>query len=245
MISLKAAAAYLACAPAQLLPCCVVWFFRVEPYFGLYLSTPSLPGRVGAACLTSGTCSWSVSCMGRWPSVMGWVPPGLCLWTSSCMWEPIRCLECLLMYFSCISSPRMAAPQLAQQHAKIQLRTITPPNSPHTTGSAVCGLLLPTTSTRGPFTLGRGASGTLGKLRATLEAAWAPPPPSWEAAWEPPPATLYASFSASPTLSDTVTSGAASRLREIFASVTERARMKTRAQRVATPDISANADCNT
>merc|ERR1719310_1499726 len=146
---------------------------------------------------------------------------------------------------STAAAPAPAAPKPAQQHAKIQLRTITPPNSPHTTGSAVCGLLLPTTSTRGPFTLGRGASGTLGKLRATLEAAWAPPPPSWEAAWEPPPATLYASFSASPTLSDTVTSGAASRLREIFASVTERARMKTRAQRVATPDISANADCNT
>merc|ERR1719310_1336730 len=143
------------------------------------------------------------------------------------------------------SAPAAVVPSPAQQHAKIQLRTITAPRSPHTTGSAVCGLLLPTTSTRGPFTLGKGASGTLGKLRATLEAAWAPPPPSWEAAWEPPPATLYASFSASPTLSDTVTSGAASRLREIFASVTERARMRTRAQRVATPDISANADCNT
>merc|ERR1719326_76849 len=99
---------------------------------------------------------------------------------------------------SAAAAPAPAAPKPAQQHAKIQLRTITPPNSPHTTGSAVCGLLLPSTCTRGPLTLGRGASGTLGKLRATLEAAWAPPPPSWEAAWEPPPATLYASFSASP-----------------------------------------------
>merc|ERR1719159_1524876 len=144
---------------------------------------------------------------------------------------------------STAAAPAPAAPKPAQQHDKIQLSTIRPPRSPHTTGSAVCGWLLPSTSTRGPFTLGRGASGTLGKLRATLEAAWAPPPPSWEAASEPLPETLYTSFSASPRLSDTVTSGAASRLREMRASAVEQTRTKTKAQRATIPHIAADASC--
>merc|ERR1719420_1818179 len=213
----------------------------------------SLPGRAGATCFTSGTCLCSVSCMGRWPSEMGWVPSGLCLWTMSCMWEPMKCLECWLTYFSYAASPKMDAPQVAQQqmqqhrmswrvertttarhqpltawppiqarkrpvaiqytsamrlqmlprhstsaksapqmppaapkpaqqHAKIQLRTITPPSSPHTTGSAVCGWLLPTPGTAGPATPGRGASGTLGKLRAVWDATWEPVFDAWDTA---------------------------------------------------------------
>merc|ERR1719313_2131021 len=71
---------------------------------------------------------------------------------------------------SATSAPAAAVPTPAQQHARIQLRTMMPPKSPHTTGSAVCGSLLPTTCTRGPSTLGRGTSGTLGKPRAALEA---------------------------------------------------------------------------
>merc|ERR1719454_380645 len=47
-----------------------------------------------------------------------------------------------------------------------------PPSRPHTTGSAVCGALLPTTGTRtGGATPGSGASGTRGSAPATLEAA--------------------------------------------------------------------------
>merc|ERR1719235_783910 len=46
---------------------------------------------------------------------MGWVPPGLCLWTSSCRWLPKTCLECWFTYLWYAASPRMAAPQLAQQ----------------------------------------------------------------------------------------------------------------------------------
>merc|ERR1719420_1844267 len=145
------------------------------------------------------------------------------------MWEPIRCFECWLMYFSYVASPRMAAPQLAQQqmlethsthaksaaqmppaspafvvspsassapaaaaphpaqqHAKIQLRTMTPPRSPHTTGSAVCGWLLPTRGTGGPVTLGKGASGTLGKLRAVSEATCEPVAEILDAPWVAP-----------------------------------------------------------
>merc|ERR1719443_1281717 len=82
---------------------------------------------------------------------------------------------------SAASVPAAAAPQPAQQQHKIQLRTITPPRIPQTTGSAVCGCLLPTPGTAGPATPGSGASGTLSppKPRAALEA----PPEALEEAW--------------------------------------------------------------
>merc|ERR1719454_1905302 len=73
---------------------------------------------------------------------------------------------------STAAAPAPAAPNPAQQHAKIQLVTMMPPSRPHTTGSAVCGALLPTTGTlTGGATPGSGASGTLGSAPATLEAA--------------------------------------------------------------------------
>merc|ERR1719313_2424748 len=75
----------------------------------------SLPSLGGPATFAMGRCLWMWSCKGRWPSVMGWVPPGLCLWTSSCMWLPKTCLECWFTYLWYAASPRMAAPQLAQQ----------------------------------------------------------------------------------------------------------------------------------
>merc|ERR1719182_878827 len=74
-----------------------------------------LPSFGLPAALASGMGLWMCSCRGRWPSVMGWVPPGLCLWTSSCMWLPKTCLECLFTYISYAPSPRIAAPQVAQQ----------------------------------------------------------------------------------------------------------------------------------
>merc|ERR1719353_1803048 len=62
-----------------------------------------------------------------------------------------------------------AAPSPAQQHAKIQLRTMMPPSTPQTTGSAVWGALLPTIGTlTGGATAGRGGSGTRGRLPATV-----------------------------------------------------------------------------
>merc|ERR1719284_1782568 len=75
----------------------------------------SLPCLGGPATFAMGRCLWMWSCKGKWPSVMGWVPPGLCLWTSSYMWLPKTCLECWFTYFSYPASPRMAAPQVAQQ----------------------------------------------------------------------------------------------------------------------------------
>merc|ERR1719375_2632475 len=48
---------------------------------------------------------------------------------------------------SVASTPAAAPPEApapAQQHAMIQLRTMTPPNIPQTAGSAVCGAVLPT-----------------------------------------------------------------------------------------------------
>merc|ERR1719284_2148857 len=73
---------------------------------------------------------------------------------------------------STAAAPAPAAPNPAQQHAKIQFATMMPPSSPHTTGSAVCGALLPTNGTdTGGATPGNGASGTLGREPATLEAA--------------------------------------------------------------------------
>merc|ERR1719183_2064752 len=74
-----------------------------------------LPGLGSPIILATGTCLLIVSCIGRWPSVMGWVPSGLCLWTSSCMWLPKTCLECWFTYLWYAASPRIAAPQLAQQ----------------------------------------------------------------------------------------------------------------------------------
>merc|ERR1719428_730137 len=65
--------------------------------------------------------------------------------------------------------PAAAAPAPAQQHAMIQLRTMMPPNTPQTAGSAVWGALLPTTGTvMGVCTAGSGASGTLGRAPATV-----------------------------------------------------------------------------
>merc|ERR1719478_1191267 len=73
---------------------------------------------------------------------------------------------------STAAAPAPAAPKPAQQQAKIQFRTMIPPSSPQTTGSAVCGAELPTTGTAtGGATPGSGASGTRGKVPATLEAA--------------------------------------------------------------------------
>merc|ERR1719240_342091 len=73
---------------------------------------------------------------------------------------------------STAAAPAPAAPKPAQQQAKIQLRTMMPPSNPHTTGSAVCGALLPTPGTlTGGATAGSGASGTRGRVPATLEAA--------------------------------------------------------------------------
>merc|ERR1719443_2395002 len=91
---------------------------------------------------------------------------------------------------STAAAPAPAAPKPAQQHAKIQLTTIMPPSNPHTTGSAVCGAVLPTPGTRGPATPGSGASGTLGKVPAT-----------WEAAPVVPPVTVFAVPVAAPSMS--------------------------------------------
>merc|ERR1719243_401664 len=82
---------------------------------------------------------------------------------------------------SASSLPAAAAPQPAQQQHKIQLRTITPPRIPQTTGSAVCGCLLPTPGTAGPATAGNGASGTLSPpiLRVALDAPPVAPAEAW------------------------------------------------------------------
>merc|ERR1719171_766832 len=57
--------------------------------------------------------------------------------------------------------PAAAAPP-AQQQPTIQLRTIRPPKTPQTMGSAECGWVLPTTGTATPVPVfGNGASGTL------------------------------------------------------------------------------------
>merc|ERR1719231_684334 len=70
-----------------------------------------------------------------------------------------------------------AAPAPAQQQAMIQLRTMMPPNTPQTAGSAVCGALLPTTGTlTGGATAGNGASGILGKAPATFSATFSVAP---------------------------------------------------------------------
>merc|ERR1719399_1793898 len=53
--------------------------------------------------------------MGTWPSLMGWVPAGLCLWTRECMCDPKTCFECLLTHRSYASAPRMVEQQAAQQ----------------------------------------------------------------------------------------------------------------------------------
>merc|ERR1719515_635385 len=83
-----------------------------------------------------------------------------------------------------------AAPAPAQQHAMIQLRTMMPPKTPQTVGSAVCGALLPTTGTlTGVFTGGSGASGTLGSAPATSSVVPVMPSPTAEVApfisWDP------------------------------------------------------------
>merc|ERR1719197_788703 len=86
---------------------------------------------------------------------------------------------------SAASSAAAAAPQPAQQQQMTQLRTITPPKRPHTTGSAECGSLLPTPGTDGPATPGKGASGTwAGMLRATPEAALEASPWTLDEVWE-------------------------------------------------------------
>merc|ERR1719359_338238 len=73
---------------------------------------------------------------------------------------------------STAAAPAPAAPKPEQQQAKIQFRTMVPPSKPQTTGSAVCGVLLPTPGTlTGGATAGKGASGTRGKVPATFEAA--------------------------------------------------------------------------
>merc|ERR1719238_1925413 len=60
---------------------------------------------------------------------------------------------------SAAAAPAPAAPHPAQQHARIQFRTMMPPSTPQTAGSAVCGALLPTTGTvTGGATAGSGAS---------------------------------------------------------------------------------------
>merc|ERR1719393_471724 len=85
-----------------------------------------------------------------------------------------------------------AAPAPAQQQAMIQLRTMMPPKTPQTAGSAVCGALLPTIGTlTGGATAGKGASGTLGRAPATFWVAPVNPFPSW-------PGTAAAALAASP-----------------------------------------------
>merc|ERR1719502_1114765 len=70
------------------------------------------------------------------------------------------------------AAPPPAAPAPAQQHAMTQLRTMMPPKTPQTVGSAVCGALLPTIGTvTGGATAGKGASGTLGRAPATSSVA--------------------------------------------------------------------------
>merc|ERR1719443_1899865 len=64
-----------------------------------------------------------------------------------------------------------------------QLRTMMPPRTPQTVGSAVCGALLPTIGTlTGGATAGKGASGTLGRAPATFSVAPVKPRPSWPGA---------------------------------------------------------------
>merc|ERR1719326_270359 len=75
-----------------------------------------------------------------------------------------------------------AAPAPAQQQAMIQLRMITLPRIPQTAGSAVCGSLLPTSGTLGPGTAGSGASGTLGRVPATVSVVPVRPFPTVDAA---------------------------------------------------------------
>merc|ERR1719428_2560463 len=72
---------------------------------------------------------------------------------------------------SAAAAPAPAAPAPAQQHARTQLSTITPPRMPQTAGSAVCPFELRSTGTLGTATAGKGASGRRGKAPATPEAA--------------------------------------------------------------------------
>merc|ERR1719158_1837184 len=58
-----------------------------------------------------------------------------------------------------------------------------PPSTPQTTGSAVCGALLPTIGTlTGGATAGSGGSGTLGKFPATVSVVPVTPFPTVEVA---------------------------------------------------------------
>merc|ERR1719502_883132 len=77
------------------------------------------------------------------------------------------------------AAPPPAAPAPAQQHAMTQLRTMMPPKTPQTVGSAVCGALLPTIGTlTGGAIAGKGASGTLGKFPAADSVAPVKPLPT-------------------------------------------------------------------
>merc|ERR1719443_850352 len=85
-----------------------------------------------------------------------------------------------------------AAPAPAQQHARIQLRTMMLPKIPQTVGLAVCGALLPTMGTlTGGATEGNGASGILGKAPATFSIVPVKPFFSWSGALT---ATSYGHF---------------------------------------------------
>merc|ERR1719446_123193 len=117
-----------------------------------------------------------------------------------------------------------AAPAPAQQQAMIQLRTMMPPKIPQTTGSAVCGALLPTIGTlTGGATPGSGGSGTLGRAPATLEAE---------------PVTPFPTVDVAP-----VTAAGASR-RAPNASGSE-LKIRTIAQRTRMPDMFTKTGCTT
>merc|ERR1719162_409775 len=70
---------------------------------------------------------------------------------------------------SAAAPPVAAAPPAAQQHAKTQLRTITPPKIPQTAGFAVWGAQIAGTATGGCIACS-GGWGTLGRAAATSSA---------------------------------------------------------------------------
>merc|ERR1719158_2645756 len=86
-------------------------------------SSGFLPSLGGPATLAIGRRSGICSCIGKWPSVRGWVPSGLCLLTRSYMCDPKTCLECSFTYFLYPASQGMAAPQAAQPQVAQQMHT--------------------------------------------------------------------------------------------------------------------------
>merc|ERR1719359_1865115 len=117
-----------------------------------------------------------------------------------------------------------AAPAPAQQHARIQFRTMMPPKMPQTAGDAVCGALLPTMGTlTGGATAGSGASGTAGRALATLSVVPVTPFPTVEVA----PVTASGAWRRVPSASGT------------------KPTKRTRTQQTAVLDMLPNAGCET